>query len=160
MDHNKLWKILQEVGIPDHLTFLVRNLYVGQEAAFRTGHRTTNWFKIGKEVRQGCILSPCLFNLHAEYTMGNSWLDESQGGVKTAGRNINNLRYADESTLLAESKEEPKSLLKEESEKAGLKKIRKTKIMASSPITSWQIEGKKQSSDRFYFLGVQNHCGW
>ena len=92
--------------------------------------------------------------------MRSAGLDEAQTGVKTAGRNINNLRYADESTLLAESKEEPKSLLKEESEKAGLKKIRKTKIMASSPITSWQIEGKKQSSDRFYFLGVQNHCGW
>ena len=114
----------------------------------------------GKGVRQGCILSLCLFNLYAEYNMQNARLGEAWAGVKTAGRNINNLRYADESTLLAESKEEPKSLLKEESEKAGLKKIRKTKIMASSPITSWQIEGKKQSSDRFYFLGVQNHCGW
>ena len=99
MDHNKLWKILQEVGIPDHLTFLVRNLYVGQEAAFRTGHRTTNWFKIGKEVRQGCILSPCLFNFYAQYIMQNAGLDEAQTGIKIARRNINNLRYADDTTL-------------------------------------------------------------
>ena len=127
------------MGIPDHLTCL----YAGQEATVRTRHGTTDWFQIRKGVYQGCILSPWLFNLHAEYITQNARLDESQGGVKTAGRNINNLRYADESTLLAESKEEPKSLLKEESEKAGLKfNIQKTKIMASGPITSCQIDGK------------------
>ena len=125
MDHNKLWKILKEMGIPDHLTCLLKNLYAGQEATIRTGHGTTDWFQIGKGVYcQGCILSPCLFNLHAEYIMRNARLDEAQGGIKIAGRNINNLRYADETTLMAESKEELRRLLvkvKEESEKAGLK---------------------------------------
>ena len=131
---------LKEMGIPDHLTCLLRNLYVGQEEKVRTGHGTTDWFLIGKGVRQGCILSPCLFNLYAEYIMRNARLDKAQAGIKIAGRNINNLRYADNTTLLAESEEELKSLLmkvKEESEKVGLKlNIQKTKIMASSPITS------------------------
>ena len=123
MDHNKLWKILKDMGIPDHLTCLLRNLYAGQEATVRTGYGTTDWFQIGKGVCQGCILSPCLFNLHAEYIMLNGRLDEAQAGIKIARRNINNLRYADDTTLLAESEEELKSLLmkvKEESEKVGL----------------------------------------
>ena len=125
-------------GIPDRLTCLLRNLYAGQEATIRTGHGTTDWFQIGKEVRQGCILSPCLFNLHAEYLMRNAVLDEAQAGIKIARRNINNLRYADDTTFMAESEEQLKSLLmkvKEESEKVVLK------IMASSPITSWEIDG-------------------
>ena len=123
MDHNKLWKILKETGIPDHLTRLLRNLCAGQEATVRTGHGTTDWFQIGKGVRQGCILSPCLFNFYAEYIMRNAGLEETQAGIKIAGGNINNLRYADDITLMAESKE-VKSLLmkiKEESEKANLK---------------------------------------
>ena len=124
MDHNKLWKILKEMGIPDHLTCLLRNLYSGQEARVRTGHETTDWFQIGKGVCQGCILLLGLFNLYAEYIMRNSGLDEAQVGVKIARRNINNLRYVDNTTLVAESEEEPKSLLmkvKVESEKVGLK---------------------------------------
>ena len=140
MDHNKLWKILQEMGIPDHLTCLLRNLYTGQEATVRTGHGTTDWFQIRKGVHQGCLFSPCLFNLYAEYIPRNAGLDEVQAGIKTAGRDINNLRYADDTTLMVESKEELKSLLmkvKEESEKVGLKlNIQKTEIMASGPITS------------------------
>ena len=135
------------MGIPDHLTCLLRNLYAGQEVTVRTGHGTTDWFQIGKGVRQGCTLSPCLFNLYAEYIMRNAGLEEAQAGIKIAGRNINNLRYEDDTTLIAESEEELKSLLmkvKEESQKVGLKlKIQKTKIMASSPITSWQIDGKQ-----------------
>ena len=122
--HNKLWEILKEMGIPDHLICLLRNLYAGQEATVRTGHGTTDWFQIGKGVRQGCILSPCLFNLYAEYIMWNAVLDETQAGIKFAGRNINNLGYVDDTTFMVESKEELKSLLmevKEESEKAGLK---------------------------------------
>ena len=119
VDHNQLWKILREMGIPGHLTCLLRNLYAGQEATVRTGHGTTDWFQIGKGVRQGCILPPCLFNLYAEYIMRNAGLEESHAGIKIAGRNINNLRYADDTTLMAES-EELKSLLKEESEKVGL----------------------------------------
>ena len=124
MDHSKLWKILKEMGIPDLLTCLLRNLYAGQEATVRTGHGTTDWFQIGKGVRQGCILSPWLFNFYAEYIMRNAGLEETQAGIKIAGRNINNLRYADDITLMAQSEEELKSLLmkvKEESEKAGLK---------------------------------------
>ena len=124
MDHNELWKILKEMGIPDHLTYLLRNLYAGQEATVRTGHGTTDWFQIGKGVGQGCILSPCLFNFYAEYIMRNAGLDEVQVGIKIAGRNTNNLRYADDTTLMAESEEELKSLLmkvKEESEKNWLK---------------------------------------
>ena len=124
VDHNKLWKILKEMGIPDHLTCLLRNLYAGQEATVRTGRRKTDWFQIGKGVRQGCILSRCLFNLYAEYIMRNAGMEEAQAGIKIARRNINNLRYADDTTLMAESEVEPKSLLmkvKEESEKVGLK---------------------------------------
>ena len=140
MGHNKLWKILQEMGMPDHLTYLLRNLYAGQEATVRTGHGTTDWLQIGKGVHQGYIFSPCLFNLYAEYIMRNTGLDETQAGIKIARRNINNLRYADDTTFMAESEEELKRLLmkvKEESEKVGLKlNIQKTKIMASSPITS------------------------
>ena len=138
MDHNKLWKILKEMGIPDHLTCPLRNLYAGQEATVRTGHGAIDWLQIGKGVRQGCILSPCLFNLYAEYIMRNSGLEEAQAGIQIAGRNINNLIYADDTTLMAES-EELKNLLmkvKEESEKVGLNlNIQKTKIMASGPIT-------------------------
>ena len=111
MDQNKLWKILQEMGIPDHLICLLRNLYAGQEATVRTGHRTSDWFQIGKGVRQGCILSPSLFNLYAEYIMRNAGLEEAQAGIKTAGRNINNLRYANDTTLMAESEEELKIFL-------------------------------------------------
>ena len=124
MDHNKLWKILQEMGMPDHLTCLLRNLYAGQEATVRTGHEKTDWFQIGKGVCQGCILSPYLFNLYAEYIRQNARLDEAQAGIKIAERNINNLRYEDDITLMAESEEELKSLLmkvKEENEKVGLK---------------------------------------
>ena len=156
MDHNKLWKILQEMGIPDHLTCFLRNLYAGQEATVRTRNGTTDWFQIGKGVRQGCVLSPCLLNLYAEYIMWNAGLNEAQAGIKITGRNINNLRYADDTTLTAESKEEPKSLLMiEESEKVGLKlNIQKMKIMASSPITSWQIDGKIMETVRYFiFLG-------
>ena len=158
VDHNKLWKILKEMGIPDHLTCLLRNLYAGQEATVRTGHGTTDWFQIGKGVHQGCILSPCLFNLYAEYIMRNAGLEEAQAGIKIAGRNINNLRYADDTTLMAESEEELKSLLmkvKEESEKVGLKlNIQKTKIMASGPITSWEIDGETvETVSDFIFLG-------
>ena len=146
VDHNKLWKILKEMRIPDHLTCLLRNLYAGQEATVRTGCGTTDWFQRGKGIRQGCILSPCLFNLYAEYIMRNTGLYEAQTGIKIAGRSINNLRYADDTTLMAESEEEQKSLLmkvKEESETVGLKlNIQKTKIMKYNPITVWQIEGE------------------
>ena len=139
-----------------------RNLYAGQEATVRTGHGATDWFQIGKGVRQGCILSPCLFNLYAEYIMRNTGLEEAQAGIKLAGRNINNLRYADDPTLMAESEEELKSLLmkvKVESEKVGLKpNIQKTKIMASGPITSWEIDGETVSD--FILGGLQNHCRW
>ena len=146
VDHNKLWKILEEMGIPDHLTYLLENLYVDQEATVRTGHGT-DWFQIGKGVHQGCILSPCLFSLYAEYIMQNARLDEAQAGIKTARRNISNFRYADDTTFMAESEAELKSLLtkvKDESEKVGLKlNIQKTKNMASGPITSWQIDGEQ-----------------
>ena len=134
------------MGIPDHMTCLLRNLYAGQEATVRTGHGTTDWFQVGKGVHQGCMLSPCFFNLYAEYIMRNVGLEEAQAGIKIPGRNINNLRYADDTTLMAESEAELKSLLmkaKEESEKVGLRlNIQKTKIMASGPITSWQIDGE------------------
>ena len=143
VDHNKLRKILQQMGLPDHLTCFLRNLYAGQEATVRTGHGKTDWFQIGKGVHLACILSPCLFNLYAEYIMQNARLDETQAGIKIARRNINNFRYADDITLMVGSKEEQKSLLmkvKEETEKAGLKlSIQKTKIIASSIITLWQI---------------------
>ena len=151
------WKILKEMGIPDHLTCLLRNLYAGQEATVRTGRESTDWFQIGKGVHQGCILSPCLFNFYAEYIMRNAGLAEAQAGIKIAGRNINHLRYADDTTLMAES-EELKSLLmkvKEESEKVGLKlNLQKTKIMASGPNTSWQIDGETvETVADFTFLG-------
>ena len=146
------------MGAPDHLTCLLRNLYASQEATIRTRHGTKDWFQIEKGVRQGCILSSCLFNLYPEYIMWNVGLDESQAGIKIAGRNISNLRYADDTTLIAESQEELKSFLfkvKEESEKVGLKlNIQETRIMASSPITSWQIDGGKckQWQILFYFI--------
>ena len=146
------------MGTPDHLTCLLRNLFAGQEATVRTGHGTTDWFQVGKRVHQGCILSPCLFNLYAEYIMRNPGLDEAQAGIKIAGRNINNLRYADDIILTAESEEELKSHLmkvKEESEKVGLKlNIQKTKITASALITLWQIHGETMETMRdFIFLG-------
>ena len=138
------WKILKEMGKPRHLTCLLRNLYAGQEAKVRTGHGTTDWFQIGKGVHQGCILSLCLFNFYAEYIMKNAGLEEAQAGIKIAGRKINDLRYADDTTLMAESKEELKSVLmkvKDESAKVVLKpNIQKTRLMASRPITSWEID--------------------
>ena len=158
-------EILKEMGIPDHLTCLFTNLYAGQEATVRTGHGTTDWFQTGKRVHQGCILLACLFNFYAEYIMRNAGLEEEKAGIKIAGRNINNLRYADDTTLMAESEEELKSLLmkvKEENENVGLKlSIQKTKIMASGPITSWQIDGETvETVSDFYFGGLQNHCRW
>ena len=151
------WKILKEMGLPDHLICLLRNLYAAQEATVRTGHGTTDWFQIGKGICQGCILSPCLFNLYAEHIMRNAGLDEAQAGIKIAGRNINNLRYADDTTLMAESEEELKSLLmkvKEESENVGLMlNIQKTKIMASGPITSWQIDGETMETVTGFIFG-------
>ena len=152
------------MGISDHLTCLLRNLYAGQEATVRTGRGTKGWFQGGKGIFQGCILSHCLFNLNAEYIMWNAGLDEAQVGIKIAERNIINLRYADDTTLMTEGKEELKSLLmkvKEEREKVGLKlNIQKTKIMASGPITSWQIDGETMESERLYLGGLQNHCRW
>ena len=152
------------MGLPDHLTCLLRNLYAGQEVTVRTGHGT-DWCQIGTGVCQVCILSPCLFNLYAEYIMKNTGLEETQAGIKIAGRNINSLRYADDTTLLAENEEELKSLLmkvKVESEKVGLKlNIQKTKIMASGHITSWEIDGETmETASDFIFLGLQNHCRW
>ena len=155
MDHNKLWKILKEVGTPDHLTYLLRNLYAGQERTVRTRHGTMDWFQIGKAVHRGCILSPSLCNLHAEYIMQNVRLDESQAGIKISGRNTSNLRYVDNITLMAESEEELKSLLKNKSEKTGLKlNIQKMKIMASGPITSWQIDGVTAA------MKLKDICPW
>ena len=159
VDHNKLWKILQEMEIPDHLTCLLRNLYAGQEATVRTRHGTMDWFQIGKGVRQGCMLSPCLFNFYAEYIMRNAGLEEAQARIKISGRDISNVRYADDTTLMAESEEELKKLLmkvKEESEKVGFKlNIQKTKIMASGPITSRELDGEtvERVSD-FIFWGA------
>ena len=157
VNHNKLWKILQERVIPDHLTCLLRNLYADKEATARTGHGTTDWFQIGKGECQGCILSPCLFNLYAEYIMRNAGLVYAQAGIKIAGRNINNLRPADDTTLMAESEEELKSLLmkmNKESEKVGLKlNIQRTKIMASGPISSWQIDGETVETETDFILG-------
>ena len=151
------------MGIPVHLTCLLRNLYAGQEATVRTGHETTDWFQTGKGVCQCCILSSCLFNLYADHILRNAGLEEAQAGIKMVGRNINNLRYADDAILMAESEEELKSLLmkvKEESEKVGLMlNIKKTKIMASGPITSWQIDGETvEILSNFIFGGLQNHC--
>ena len=145
------------MGIPDHLTCLLRNLYAGQETTGRTGHGTTDWFQIGKGVRQGCILSPCLFNVYAEYIMRNAGLDEAQAGIKIARRNINDLRYEDDTTLMAESKEELKTLLmkvKEENEKVDLKlNIQKMKIMASGLITSWQLDGETMETVTDFIFG-------
>ena len=160
VDHNKLWKILKEMGIPDDLIYLLRNLYAGQEATVRNGHGTTDWFQIGKGICQGCILSPCLFNLYAEHIMRNAGLEETQAGIKIAGRDINHLRYADDTSLMAESEEELKSLLmkvKVDSEKVGLKlTIQKMKIMASGPITSWEIDGETvETMSDFIFLGFK-----
>ena len=164
VDHNKLWKILKEMGTPNHPTCLMRNLSADQEATVRTGHGTTDWFQIGKGICQDPILSPCLFNLHAEYITLNARLDEAQAGIKIAERNINNLRYADDTTLMAESKEDLKSLLMkvEESEKAGLKlNIQKNE---DHGIWSYHImanrRGNNGNSDRLYFWGLQNHCRW
>ena len=162
-----MWKFLKEMGMPasgiPYLTCLLRNWYAGQEATVRTRHEITDWFKIGKGVYQGCILSPCLFNLYAQYITRNAGMEEAQAGINIAGRNINHLRYADDTTLMAESEEELKGFLmkvKEESEKVGLKlNIHKTKIMASSPITSWQIDGETvETVADFIFLGSKNHC--
>ena len=157
VDHNKLWKILKEMGIPDHLVCLLRNLYAGQEATVRTVHGTTDWFQIGKRECQGCILSLCLFNFYAEYIMRNAGLEETQAGIKIVWRNINNLRYADDTTLMAESEGELKSLLMKgkESEKVDLRlNIQKTKIMASGPTTSWETNGETvETVSDFIFLG-------
>ena len=153
-----VWKILKEMGISDHLICLLRNLYAGQEATVTTGHGTTDWFQIGKGVCQGCILSPCLFNLYAQYIMRNAGLEEAQARIKIAGRNINNLRYADDTTFMAESEEELKSLLmkvKDKSEKVGLQlNIQKTKIMVSGPITSWQIDGETVETVADFIFGA------
>ena len=152
------------MGIPDHLTCLSRNLYAGQEATVRTGRGTSDWFQKGKGVLQVCILLPCLFNFYAEYIMRNTELEEAQAGIKISRRNINNLRYADDTTLMAENEEELKNLLikvKEESEKVGLKlNIQKMKIMASGPITSWQRDGETVETVADYFFELQNHCRW
>ena len=153
------------MGVPDHLTCLLRNLYPGQEAIVRTGHGTTDWFQIGKGVHQGCVFSPRLFNLYAEYIMRNAGLEEAQAGIKIAERNINHLRYADDTTLMAESEEKLKSPLmkvKEESEKVCLKlNIQKTKIMASGPITTWGIYGERVETVTDFILGgSKNHCRW
>ena len=162
VDHNKLWKILQEMEIPDHLTCLLRNLYAGQEATVRTGHGTTDWLQIGKGGCQGCLLSPCLFNLYAEDIMRNAGLEEAQAGIKIAGRNTNNLRYAADTSLMVESEEELKSLLmkvKEECEKVGLKlNIQIEKIMVSGPITSWQIDGETASDFIFWVSKITADC--
>ena len=158
VNHSKLWEIFKELGIPDHMTCLLRNLCACQEATVRNGHGKTDWFQIGIGVCQVCILSPCLFNLYAEYIMKNAGLDEAQGGIKISGRNINNLGYTDDTNLMEESEEELKGLLmkvKEKSEKVGLKlNIQKTKIMTSGPITSWQIDGETvETMADFIFLG-------
>jgi len=159
------WKIIKAMGIPNHLTCLLRNLYADQEARVRTLHGTTYWFKIGKGIRQGCMLSPCLFNFYAEYTIQNARLDESQAGIKIVGRNINNLRYADDTTLEAESEEEIKSLLTRVNEESG-KTWLKTQHSKNEDHGIWSHHFKAKrwvksgSSDRFYFLGLQNHYRW
>ena len=163
VDHNKLWIILKEMGISDHLTCLLRNLFTGQEATVRTRHGRMHWFLTLKGVRQGCILSPCLFNLHGEYIMRNDRLDEAQAGIKIARRNINNFRYANDTIIMA-GNEELKSLLmkvKEESEKVGLKlNILKTMIIASDPITLWQIDGETMETVTDLILGGSKICRW
>ena len=159
MDHNKLWKILREMGIPDHLTFLLRNLYAGQEATVRTGHGTTDWFQVGKGVRQGCILSPCSCNLYAEHIMRNAGLDEAQAGIKITGRNINNLRYADDTTLMAESEEKLNRLLMKLKE--GREKVVKRRSWHLVPSLHGKQMGKQwRNSVRLYFFGFQTCCRW
>ena len=163
VDHNKLWKILQKMGIPDHLTCLLRNLSAGQEAIVRTGHGTMDWFQIGKGVCQGCILLPCLFNFCAEYIMLNARLHEAQAGIKIAGRNTSNVRYVTDTTFMTVGEEKLKSPLTKEkkvSEKAGLKLNSQKNIMALGSVTSWQIDGKTMETVTDYFLGVPNHCRW
>ena len=163
VDHNKLWKILHEMGIPDHLICLLRNLYAGQEATVKTGHGTTHWFQIGKGVHQGCILSPCLFNLYAEYIMRNTGLEELQAGIKITGRNIYNLRYAEDTTLMAESEEELKPL--DESERGEWKSWLKAQHSENEDHGTRSHHfmgnrwGNSGNSVRLYFLGLQNHCG-
>ena len=162
MDHNKLWKILKEVGTPDHLTYLLRNLYAGQERTVRTRHGTMDWFQIGKAVHRGCILSPSLCNLHAEYIMQNVRLDESQAGIKISGRNINNHSYADSTTLMEESKEELKSLLMKVKEKSE-KRWFKTQHSENEDHGIWShhfTANRWGNSVRLYFGGLQNHCRW
>ena len=161
VDHNKLWKLLKEMGILDHLTCLLRNLYAGQEATVRTGHGTTDWFQTGKGVRQGCILSPCLFHLHAAYIMKNAGLEEAQAGIKIAGRNINNLRYADDTILMAESEEELKSLLMKVKEER--KSSRKAQHSENEDHGIWShhfMGNRWGNSERLYFSGLQNHYRW
>ena len=165
VNHNKLWKILKEMGIPDHLTCLLRNLYAGQEATVRIGHGTTHWFQIGKGVCQGCILSSCLFNFYAEYIMRNAGLEKAQAGIKIAEKNINNLRYADDTTLMTQSEEKLKSLLmkvKEERRKSWLKAQHSEN--KDHGIWSHHFMGNRWrnsgNSVRLYFLGLQNHCRW
>ena len=163
VDHNKWWEILKEMIVPDHLTCLLRNLYAGQEATVITGHGTTDWFQIGKGVCQGCILPSWFFNLYAVYIMRNADMNKSQAGIKIARRNINNLRHADNTTLMAESKgtKEPLDEGERGEWKSALKlNIQKTKIMASCSITSWQIDGETMETVTLYFLGLQNHCRW
>ena len=164
VDHNQLWKILKEMGIPDHLICLLRNLYAGQEATVRTGHGTTDWFQIGKGVHQGCILSPCLFNLYAEYIMRNAGLEETQAAITIAGRNINNLRYADDTTLMAETEEELKSLLMKE--RGEWKSWLKAQHSENEDHGIWSHHfmgnrwGNSGNSVRLYFGGLQNHWRW
>ena len=164
VDHNRLWKILKQMGIPDHLTCLLRNLYVGQEATIRTEHGTTDWFQIEKGVHQGYILSPCLFNLYAEYIMRNAGLDQAKAGIKIARRDINNLRYSDDTTLMAERKEELKSLLMKERDE--WKSWLKTQHSENEDHGIWSHHfmgnrwGNSGNSVRLYFFGLQNHCRW
>ena len=158
VDHKKLWKITKEMGIPDHHTCLLRNMHADQEATVRNGYETTDWFQIGKGVCQGCMLAPFLFNLNADYIMWNARLDEAQAGIKIARRHISNFRYADDTTLRAESKEKLEFLDERGEWTSGLKpNIQKTKIMASSPNISWQIDGERVAD---FIWGLQNHCRW
>ena len=159
VDHNKLWKILKDMRVPDHLTCLLTNLYAGQEATVRTGHGTMDWFQTGKGVCQGCILSPCLFN-QAGYIMGNARTDESQAGIKTARKKINKLRYANDATLMAESKDELKSLLRRVKKLAWNSTFKK--LRQWHPVTPLHDKepGESGNRNRYYFLGLQDHCGW
>ena len=160
VDHNKLWKILKEMGIPDHLICLLRSLYAGQETTVRTGRGATDWFQIGKGVCQGCILSPCLFNFYAEYIMRNAGLEEAQARIKIARRNINNLRYADDTTLMAESKEELKSLLMKVKEESGKVKAQHSEKKDYGMANRWRKQWKQWQTLFFWVGGLQNHCRW